>query len=205
MKTVLYTQRVEIIESYQERRDCADQRIPEFLSACSYLPVPVPNVPEVALGMMEELKPIALVFSGGNNLAAYDGDAPERDLTERELLRLAAERDIPVYGFCRGMQMILDYYGEKLIRVQGHIAKDHEIRGDFGNRVVNSYHSLALRTPEKAETEVLARSDDGLVEAVRIKGKKILGTMWHPERRHPFEQRDIRMVRAFFEEGRTEL
>ena len=41
---VIYTQRVEIVESYQERRDCADQSIPRFLETCGYIPVPVPNV-----------------------------------------------------------------------------------------------------------------------------------------------------------------
>lgn len=30
-KIVLYTQRVEVVESYGERRDCADQEIPRFL------------------------------------------------------------------------------------------------------------------------------------------------------------------------------
>ena len=52
-KIVLYTQRVEIIESYQERRDCVDQNIPRFLEECGYIPMPVPNVVQGMWGMME--------------------------------------------------------------------------------------------------------------------------------------------------------
>ena len=43
MKIVVFTQRVEVVESYNERRDCADQRIAEFIVECGYIPLPVPN------------------------------------------------------------------------------------------------------------------------------------------------------------------
>ena len=52
MKTVLYTQRVEVVKSYGERRDCADQNIARFLSTCGFLPLPVPNIKELAEKMM---------------------------------------------------------------------------------------------------------------------------------------------------------
>ena len=205
MKTVLFTQRVEVIESYRERRDCADQRIAEFLSACGYLPVPVPNVPDVARHMTDDLLPAAVVFTGGNNLVSYDGDAPERDQTERELLKISEKRRIPVYGFCRGMQMILDSYGAELVRIEGHVAVNHEVAGSFGERVVNSYHGLACIKTDHPQIEILAKTRDDVIEAIRIRDKLIFGTMWHPERRDPFEERDIRMVRSFIEEGQTVL
>ena len=81
MKTVLYTQRVEVVKSYGERRDCADQNIARFLDACGFLPLPVPNVKELAEKMILELKPAGIVFTGGNSLTKYGGDAPERDET----------------------------------------------------------------------------------------------------------------------------
>ena len=43
MKRVLFTQRVELVEAYKERRDCADQRIAEYINSCGFLPVPIPN------------------------------------------------------------------------------------------------------------------------------------------------------------------
>ena len=55
MDIVLYTQRVEIVESYKERRDCGDQMIPNFLHACGYLPVPIPNLLYIAEKIIEKL------------------------------------------------------------------------------------------------------------------------------------------------------
>ena len=92
MNIVLYTQRVEIVKSYGERRDCADQNIAKFILACGFLPVPIPNVKEVAEKMVSSMKPSGIIFTGGNSLVKYGGDAPERDETERYLLQQALEQ-----------------------------------------------------------------------------------------------------------------
>ena len=65
MDTVLFTQRVEIIESYGERRDCADQDIARFIHVCGFFPVPVPNIKEIAYDMFMQLKPAGIVLTGG--------------------------------------------------------------------------------------------------------------------------------------------
>lgn len=199
MKIVLYTQRVEIIESYGERRDCADQNIPSFIKACGYLPVPVPNICEIAVQMAEEIKPAGIIFTGGNSLVKYGGNAPERDHMEKKLLEYAIEREIPVYGFCRGMQVILDYFGCMLEEVKGHVAVRHIISGDIGELEVNSFHNQAC-FHAAAPLKVLARTDDDVVEAVCCPEKHLLGTMWHPEREEPFAGADIIRVQQFFAE-----
>ena len=66
MKKIVFTQRVEVIESYDERRDCADQHIADFLYACGYIPVPVPNRPEIVNEFLNVIKPGGIFFSGGN-------------------------------------------------------------------------------------------------------------------------------------------
>lgn len=195
-KTVLYTQRVEIVESYGERRDCADQNIPQFIKACGYLPVPIPNVLAVAKEMAKQLQPAGIVLTGGNSLVKYGGDAQERDEVENALLTFALRHDIPVYGFCRGMQMILDYFGCELESVQGHVAVRHKVSGALGELEVNSFHNQACRMI-KEPLEILAQSEDGVVEAVRHKGKRVLGTMWHPEREEPFRISDIQRLQEF--------
>ena len=43
MEIIVFTQRVELVSAYQEKRDCADQRIAGFIKASGYLPVPLPN------------------------------------------------------------------------------------------------------------------------------------------------------------------
>lgn len=197
MKIVLYTQRVEIVKSYGERRDCADQNIPRFIEACGYLPVPVPNVWSIVEQVLLSMSPAGIVLTGGNSLEKYGGDAPERDEVERKLLSFAIEKGIPVYGICRGMQMIEDFFGNALEDVQGHVAQRHEIFGLMGQMVVNSFHNQAsfeLKQP----LEILAQTREGVIEAVCFREKKILGTMWHPEREVPFLISDIERVQKLF-------
>lgn len=198
VKIVLYTQRVEVVESYGERRDCADQNIPHFIEACGYLPVPLPNIKSIAEGLIEQIQPSGIVLTGGNSLTKYGGEAPERDEAERRILDISLEQDIPVYGFCRGMQVILDYFDCELKQVQGHVAVRHKISGRLGELEVNSFHNQACYKV-KDPLEVLARTQDGVVEAVRHKDKRILGTMWHPEREEHFQMLDIRRVKELFD------
>ena len=80
-RTVIYTQRVEVVESYRERRDCTDQNIPLLLEACGYLPVPVPNVITDLDMFVETVSPAGIMLTGGNSLIKYGGTAPERDET----------------------------------------------------------------------------------------------------------------------------
>ena len=201
MEIVLYTQRVEIIKSYGERRDCADQNIPRFIEACGYLPVPMPNIWSIAENMMAYMKPSGIVLTGGNSLGKYGGDAPERDELEKRELDFALQHEIPVYGFCRGMQVIVDYFGCELEEVQGHVAIRHKIFGKLGMLDVNSFHNQACKMV-KPPLEALAWTEDGVIEAVGYKEKSILGTMWHPERENGFCKADIeRVVNLFGKEG----
>lgn len=197
MKVVLYTQRVELIESYGERRDCADQNIPRFIEACGYLPIPLPNIRNIAEKLIEQIQPSGIILTGGNSLAKYGGDAPERDEAERRILDVSLERDIPVYGFCRGMQVILDYFDCELNQVQGHVAVHHKVSGVLGELEVNSFHNQACYRV-KDPVEVLAQTQDGVIEAVQHKNKRILGTMWHPERETPFPDLDIQRIQKLF-------
>lgn len=197
MKIVLYTQRVEIVNSYGERRDCADQNIPRFIRACGYLPVPVSNIWEIAKDIVAEVKPAGILLTGGNSLIEYGGDAPERDDMEKKLLTYALHNEIPVYGFCRGMQLILDYFECILEEVQGHVAVHHKISGAMGDLEVNSFHNQACFHVNQP-LEVLAQTEDGVVEAVCYREKRLLGTMWHPEREQPFVNTDISRVQQLF-------
>lgn len=199
-KVVLYTQRVEVVESYGERRDCADQRIPQFLEICGYSPVPVPNVISDPGAFVEAVNPAGILLTGGNSLQKYGGNAPERDKTDYQLIEAAIHKDIPLYGFCRGMQSVLDYFDCKLENVQGHVALKHRVNGIWGGMEVNSYHNQACMEV-KAPLQILARAQDGVVEAAAYPEKNIIVTMWHPERETPFQKTDIERVKSLFEHG----
>lgn len=196
MEVVVYTQRVEIIDSYKERRDCTDQNIPKLIGECGYLSIPLPNISEMLEEMIKYLRPCGIILTGGNSLVKYGGMAPERDRTDQTLIRIALQENIPLYGICRGMQSIMDYFGCDLENVGNHVAVRHKVEGEFC-REVNSYHNQAARVV-KPPLIPAALAEDGIVEAVRHEDKAIYGTMWHPEREVPYNRIDIDMIKNFF-------
>lgn len=197
-KTIIYTQRVSVIQSYGERRDCADQQISDFLWNCNFFPIPVNNHPDRVECIVETLAPSGIVLTGGNDLVPYGGDAPERDETEHLLVELALKKNIPLLGFCRGMQLIAHYFGCKLVPVTDHVACKHSLSGKF-HREVNSYHNFGiLDVPEGFE--LLESTKDGVVEAIRHRTKRIMAIMWHPERELPYAAEDIELFSRFFNE-----
>jgi len=197
VKTVAVTQRVAVVPERAERRDCLDQAWPRFLSACGLLPLTLPNVLEVAVDLCEQARIAGLVLTGGNDLAALGGDAPERDALEHELLALAERRGLPVLGVCRGMQIIQQRFGTPLRRVEGHVASHQVICIEGRREDVNSYHRYAA-LESRAPLEPWAAADDGVVKAVRHSSQPITGIMWHPERRSPFSPMDVALFRRVF-------
>ena len=197
MKTVAITQRVSVIPEYGERRDCLDQAWPRFLAACDLVPLPMPNVAGVALEMFRRADLAGLVLTGGNDLAALGGDAPERDAAENALLDEAETRGLPVLGVCRGMQLIQHRNAVPLTRVDGHVARRQLIEVRGAPAEVNSYHCFGTRESRPA-LAVWATAPDGVVKAIRHTSMPISGIMWHPERNAPFSTDDVALFRSVF-------
>lgn len=199
LKKIVYTQRVEVIEGYHERRDCADQRIPAFISKCGYLPLPLPNIKEIAHSIVSTLNPDGIVLTGGNSLQGFPGNAPERDEVDSYLISYAIQNNIPVYGFCRGMQSIMSYFGCKVVDICGHVAVRHTVVGDLRSVEVNSYHNQAcVELSAESGLYILGRTKDGVIEEIKHNEYKIFGTMWHPEREIVFSESDIYRVKNIF-------
>jgi gamma-glutamyl-gamma-aminobutyrate hydrolase PuuD len=197
VKAVAITQRVAVVPSYGERRDCLDQAWTKLLVACGLLPVLLPNVTEAALASFQRADITGLVLTGGNDLAALGGDAPERDAVENALLDSAQQRGLPVLGVCRGMQVIQQRFAIPLRRVEGHVAQRQIIRIDGKPKEVNSYHHFAA-FDSRPPLDVWAVADDGVVKAIRHSTQHITGIMWHPERSTPFSPADVLLFRQVF-------
>ncbi len=197
MKTVAITQRVSVVPAYGERRDCLDQAWTKFLAACGLLPLLLPNVTEAAVALCERAGIAGLLFTGGNDLAALGGDAPERDAVESALLDLAERRAWPILGVCRGMQVIQQRFAIPLCPVEGHVAQRQVIQIDGQPKEVNSYHRFAA-FDSRPPLEVWAVADDGVVKAIRHSSEPITGIMWHPERSVPFSPADVALFRQVF-------
>ena len=193
MKLVAVSQRVDTFPERNETRDALDQRLAAFLAIGGHVPVPVPN----ALGRairewLAVVHPAAVVLSGGNDI----GQCAERDDTELALLAYAQERQLPVLGICRGMQMLAHWSGVGLQPVEGHVRTRHCLVGEIVGEV-NSFHGFALATCP-VDFEVLARSNDGEIEAIRHQSLPWEGWMWHPEREAEFATNDIQRLKALF-------
>ena len=157
----------------------------------------------------------ALILSGGGDInPLYLGEEPLRELSsvnpardwhELMLVRLAANRQLPILGICRGIQVMTAALGGKLYQdiykeaaatlkhsqdTERHVAT-HTVRITtesllhklFGTEVlpVNSFHHQAVREIAPGFA-VSALSSDGLIEAIESTGhKSMLGVQWHPE------------------------
>ncbi len=203
------TQRVDNVAAYKERRDALDQKLVQLLTYAGFLPVPVPNSlfgtentkQSAAQPMLncwlQAVKPRAFLLSGGNDI----GECPERVATEQYLLDWARINQLPVLGICRGLQMMALLNEATLIKVEGHVKSRHyldiyEKTSDFPASV-NSYHNWGI-TSCPVGFRVLARSEDGAIEAISHIKLPWEGWMWHPERETPFSPKDIKRLKELF-------
>ena len=129
--------------------------------------------------------------------------SPERDRFELALASAALERDMPLLGVCRGMQMLNVACGGTLLQhvereqLQRHrptpgVFTDHDVdlvsgslaaRAAGGERVsVRSHHHQAIGELGEGLVATGRSPEDGLVEAVELPSKRfVLGVLWHPE------------------------
>ena len=153
----------------------------------------------------------AVVFAGGADLdpALYGeepheqtaGIRPERDAAEVPLMRSALDRDVPVLGICRGMQLLAVVRGGSLVQhlpeAVGHerhrpskgVYGLHDVKLEPGSRIhgilgeqasVPSYHHQGLASP--GALTVTGWADDGTPEAVEDPTRRFaVGVLWHPE------------------------
>ncbi|MCA4021088.1 gamma-glutamyl-gamma-aminobutyrate hydrolase family protein [Vibrio vulnificus] len=205
MKRIGLTQRVDVISNYGEVRDALDQQWYSLLLDMNMLPVPLPNIsPEYVEKLAEELQLDGIVFTGGNSLCHLDDKgnvrAPERDVFELALIEYTQKRDLPIFGVCRGMQIINHYFGGVLRPVEGHIAVNHEITSltkeiELPIRV-NSFHGWTIPSTGLGQNlKPVAQDINGNIEGFIHETKRVAGIAWHPERAVPFDVRDLKFMK----------
>ena len=199
MKKIGISQRVDCISGRDECRDALDVRWAEFMWSLGFLPIILSSRIVDVDTYLNALGLEGLILSGGNDV----GSAPDRDRLETAILDYSLTNHLPVLGVCRGMHFINLYLGGGLAKCDSHVAVRHKLLGswvmDKGYTEVNSYHNLAIM-PELLgkQLEVLAISNDGVIEAFAHRDFNWLGIMWHPERELPFSQIDKHVISEHF-------
>jgi putative glutamine amidotransferase len=132
------------------------------------------------------------------------GTWPERDRFELALTYRAIQRELPVLGICRGMQLlnvatggtleqhVPDRVGHEAHRHTPGQFSDHEVRLEEGSlaaravgtvtTAVKSHHHQGVDELGEGLTATGWSADDGVVEAIELEGRPYaLGVLWHPE------------------------
>ncbi len=192
---IVVSQRVIECAERNETNDSLDRALVDVLLGVGLLPVPIPNTIHKAGRCNDWLRgvsPRGIVLSGGNDL----GQRPERDATETFLVMYARDHGVPLLGICRGMQMLASWAGATLKPVENHVRQRHTLAGEIRGEV-NSFHKFALANCPSDFT-VLARSEDGEIEAIRHLHRPWEGWMWHPERESKVREADLARLRSLF-------
>ena len=194
MKLVAVSQRIDVEQNVGEVRDGLDQRLTAFLYAAGALCVPVPNFfADDIKKWLYAISPDAIVLSGGNT----PGTRSDRDAIDEFLLEYAYRESLPVLGICRGMQSIGLWAGCNLVEVADHVQTRHSLSGELEGEV-NSFHNFALETCPP-DFNIMACSEDGVIEAIKHRNLKWEGWMWHPERDQTFSPRDLSRLEALIQ------
>ena len=146
-----------------------------------------------------------------------------RDELEIALTRGARERDMPVLGACRGMQVLNVALGGTLEQHLGDRLDLTPHRAEFGTHTshpvaiapdtllrgithelefdISSHHHQGVDVLGEGLV-VSASAPDGVVEAIEaVDGAFCLGVQWHPEER--LDPEGIALIRAFIAAART--
>jgi len=210
-----------------------EQSVAQWLMRVGALPVMIPAVDAQSVVQREDLHLghyaealDGLVLQGGNDVApqsygetpldpSWSGDAV-RDAYEIELIRAFVRAGKPVFGICRGLQMLNVAFGGTLwqdIETQQphaleHVKKDLYERNvhaveiipdthlaslypQLGYGLINSIHHQAIKTLAPGFVMEARSPEDGIIEAIRHGGPNyIAAVQWHPE----FRQKDSTVV-----------
>ena len=199
-KKILLTQRLDCVGKFHEKRDNLDIRFIKFVLDLKMDVTIIPNNLRYLKSFLSKKNIIdGIILTPGGDPKIKD----ERAFVEEKLIKYAILKNIPLIGICRGAQKINLFFGGKMKKVKNHVRKKHKILGKItrnkNNILVNSYHDYGItRSTLSNKFDILAYTQDGIIESFIHKKKKIFGIMWHPERYKNIKYFDLNIFKNFF-------
>ena len=146
------------------------------------------------------------LWTGEDPVPALHGINAKRDRGELLMVQLAFDRQLPIFGICRGIQILAIALGgsvhqdiatsfpkQRIIKHSQDAPRyeaTHLVEAESGSLIanllgehfaVNSFHHQAVNDAGP-HLRITAWADDGIVEAVESTEKKpVFGVQWHPE------------------------
>lgn len=146
-----------------------------------------------------------LIIPGSNNRVnpAYYGGEPmdpppvhDDFALDSKIINCFAKNNKPIFGICAGLQALNICFGGTIGRITEDGSKPHYdtvhpvnikpssfVHDVYGSEraEINSYHVMHINKLASC-FDVVAKSDDGIIEAIENKERRIFATQWHPEK-----------------------
>ncbi|MBT4530894.1 MAG: C26 family cysteine hydrolase domain-containing family [Phycisphaerae bacterium] len=185
-----------ITADYHEKRHRVSSGYTNAIVSAGGIPIILPNIVDLVPHFMNLCD--GFVFTGGDDpimqewgIETHHNAEPvhqSRQTFELTLLRHVQKHpEKSVLGVCLGMQWMGLIAGGTLNQdlaepfASNHKKNDHIIAGAIGEGTVHSHHHQAMESV--GELEVVATSDDGIIEAIQDSNRLwYKGVQWHPER-----------------------
>ena len=178
------------------------------------LAVVLPVDARAPVGLLERIDGLLLIGGADVDPSSYGAERDpateatyrDRDAFEIALLRGALDREMPVFGICRGMQILNAAFGGTLVQdlpeVEGSNphrravgtfeGSEHIVRLEPGSlaaaaageevHTVRCHHHQAVAELGRGLVVTGRAVADGVIEAIEATdGRWVLGVQWHPE------------------------
>ena len=198
MNKILISQAIHFDKKRKTYYDQLDIRLIKTFYKLGFQPITISNFFLNPSKFLNNLNIKGIVLSGGSDL----GKSTLRDNNDLELISYGIKKKIPIFGICRGMQVINKYFNGRLKKIKNHVRKKHLIE-NFSKKkkfFVNSYHNYAI-DPQKLNKNlkpIFICKKDKSIEAFLHNKDFILGIMWHPEREKVLKKFDKKTIKDFF-------